>query len=127
MYIEHYLQKLAIRGNILAISRSSSWAFASLFSKDQRMLLLLPMFGVLSYFRHIFHLLHHWLKVIESMSSEDQSGFVRFAWGRSRLPPKAFWRVNMKLLRSNMSEESLPVSSLSFSRGDLVLTDGAHQ
>lgn len=48
-------------------------------------------------------------KVIESMSSEDQSGFVRFAWGRSRLPPKAFWRVNMKLLRSNMGEESLPV------------------
>ena len=86
-----------------------------------------PMFGVLSYFRHIFHLLHHWLKVIESMSSEDQSGFVRFAWGRSRLPPKAFWRVNMKLLRSNMSEESLPVSSLSYSCGDLVLTDGAHQ
>lgn len=51
----------------------------------------------------------HFLKVIESMSSEDQSGFVRFAWGRSRLPPKAYWRVNMKLLRSNMSEESLPV------------------
>lgn len=45
------------------------------------------------------------------MSSEDQSGFVRFAWGRSRLPPKAFWRVDMKLLRSNMSEESLPVGA----------------
>lgn len=52
------------------------------------------------------------LKVIESMSSEDQSGFVRFAWGRSRLPPKPYWRVNMKLLRSNMSEESLPVGAL---------------
>eukprot|EP00903_Cladosiphon_okamuranus_P019656 g18070.t4 len=53
-------------------------------------------------------------KVIESMSAEDQSGFVRFAWGRSRLPPKAYWRVNMKLLRSNMSEESLPVSHTCF-------------
>ncbi|CAM9587391.1 unnamed protein product, partial [Laminaria digitata] len=54
------------------------------------------------------------IKVIESMSREDQSGFVRFAWGRSRLPPKAFWRVNMKLMRSNTSEESLPVSHTCF-------------
>lgn len=44
------------------------------------------------------------------MSPEDQSGFVRFAWGRSRLPPKPFWRVNMKILRRNTAEDSLPVS-----------------
>lgn len=44
------------------------------------------------------------------MSPEDQSGFVRFAWGRSRLPPKTYWRVNMKILRRNTGEDSLPVS-----------------
>lgn len=46
------------------------------------------------------------------MSTEDQSGFVRFAWGRSRLPPKSYWRVNMKLLRRNTSEDSLPVGQV---------------
>lgn len=49
------------------------------------------------------------------MNNEDQSGFVRFAWGRSRLPPKAFWKVNMKLLRRNTGEDSLPVGFVLFS------------
>eukprot|EP00953_Heterococcus_sp_UTEX-ZZ885_P005542 3452-Heterococcus_DN1.PRE.1 len=34
---------------------------------------------------------------MESLTPQEQSGFVRFAWGRSRLPSKAHWTTNMKL------------------------------
>ncbi|CAM9606720.1 unnamed protein product [Discosporangium mesarthrocarpum] len=51
-------------------------------------------------------------KVIESLSPEDQSGFVRFAWGRSRLPPRAYWHTNMKI--SNRGNATLPVSHTCF-------------
>lgn len=38
-------------------------------------------------------------KVLESLSQEEQSGFVRFAWGRSRLPPKNAWFKDMQVRR----------------------------
>ncbi|CAM9093982.1 unnamed protein product [Chrysoparadoxa australica] len=37
-------------------------------------------------------------KVLGSLTPAEQSGFVKFAWGRSRLPPKAYWTCNMKLI-----------------------------
>ena len=36
-------------------------------------------------------------KVLASLSQEEQSGFVRFAWGRSRLPPKHAWFKDMQV------------------------------
>ena len=36
-------------------------------------------------------------KVIESLSSKDQSAFIRFAWGRSRLPNAKHFSTKMKL------------------------------
>jgi E3 ubiquitin-protein ligase HERC2 len=51
-------------------------------------------------------------KVLESFSPQDKSGFVRFAWARSRLPPKAYWTCNMKL--SNRGAEQLPQSHTCF-------------
>jgi len=53
-------------------------------------------------------------KVLESLSQEEQSGFVRFAWGRSRLPPKSAWYKNMQISRRNAGEDSLPASHTCF-------------
>jgi hypothetical protein len=53
-------------------------------------------------------------KVLESFSHEEQSGFVRFAWGRSRLPPKNAWYKNMQISRRNAGEDSLPASHTCF-------------
>jgi len=43
-------------------------------------------------------------KVLESLNQEEQSGFVRFAWGRSRLPPKNAWFKDMQVSRSIVGE-----------------------
>ncbi|CAM9123344.1 unnamed protein product [Choristocarpus tenellus] len=51
-------------------------------------------------------------KVLASFTPEEQSGFVRFAWGRSRLPPEAHWQTNMKI--SNCGKAALPVSHTCF-------------
>ncbi|KAG5176468.1 hypothetical protein JKP88DRAFT_196590 [Tribonema minus] len=51
-------------------------------------------------------------RVLGSLTPQEQSGFVRFAWGRSRLPPLAHWTTNMKL--SNRGNAALPVSHTCF-------------
>jgi len=53
-------------------------------------------------------------KVLGTFTTEEQSGFVRFAWGRSRLPPKAAWFKDMQICKRNSSERSLPVSHTCF-------------
>jgi len=53
-------------------------------------------------------------KVLGSFDSEEQEGFVRFAWGRSRLPPKGSWYKDMHISRRNTGEDSLPVSHTCF-------------
>ena len=50
--------------------------------------------------------------VIESLSPQDQSGFVRFAWGRSRLPGAKEFTVKMKL--SPGGPARLPVAHTCF-------------
>eukprot|EP00953_Heterococcus_sp_UTEX-ZZ885_P005546 3454-Heterococcus_DN1.PRE.1 len=42
------------------------------------------------------HAIKLFWQVMESLTPQEQSGFVRFAWGRSRLPSKAHWTTNMK-------------------------------
>ncbi|CAM9223039.1 unnamed protein product [Discosporangium mesarthrocarpum] len=53
-------------------------------------------------------------KVLSSLTPEEQSGFVRFAWGRSRLPPKDAWTKDMQISRRNTREDRLPVSHTCF-------------
>jgi rubredoxin len=51
-------------------------------------------------------------KVMESLTPKEQSGFVRFAWGRSRLPPERQWTTKMRL--TNAGRVALPVSHTCF-------------
>ena len=51
-------------------------------------------------------------KVIESLPQKEQMGFVRFAWGRSRLPPAKEFNVKMRL--SSGGRAALPVSHTCF-------------
>ena len=50
--------------------------------------------------------------VIESLTPKEQEGFVRFAWGRSRLPPAKEFTVKMKLV--SRGTEKLPVAHTCF-------------
>jgi len=52
-------------------------------------------------------------RVMGSLSAEERCGFVRFAWGRSRLPPKAQWWQNMKISR-HRAVTALPVAHTCF-------------
>eukprot|EP01039_Chlorochromonas_danica_P006368 gene6368-7021_t len=52
-------------------------------------------------------------KVMESLTPREQSGFIRFAWGRSRLPSREEdFTTNMKL--TNAGRAALPVSHTCF-------------
>ena len=51
-------------------------------------------------------------KVIEGLSHQDKAGFVRFAWGRSRLPPAKDFTVKMRLTSGGRA--ALPVSHTCF-------------
>ena len=51
-------------------------------------------------------------KVMENFTPREQSGFVRFAWGRSRLPPERQWTTRMRL--TNADRAPLPVSHTCF-------------
>lgn len=51
-------------------------------------------------------------KVIESLPMKEQAGFVRFAWGRSRLPPAKDFDMKMRL--SSGGRAVLPVSHTCF-------------
>ena len=46
-------------------------------------------------------------KVLESLTQEEQSGFVRFAWGRSRLPPKNAWFKDMQVSGRERERQSV--------------------
>lgn len=51
-------------------------------------------------------------KVIESLSAKDQAGFVRFAWGRSRLPGASEFTTKMRLTSAGSAK--LPVAHTCF-------------
>lgn len=50
-------------------------------------------------------------KVMASLTAKEQSGFIRFAWGRSRLPPPKDFNTKMKL---NFGQGRLPVAHTCF-------------
>lgn len=51
-------------------------------------------------------------QVMESLTRKEQSGFVRFAWGRSRLPAAKDFTTQMRLTRTTTSK--LPISHTCF-------------
>ena len=53
-------------------------------------------------------------RVFESFSNEDRSLFIRFVWGRSRLPVGKRWPKRMKIQRRPCSEEQLPLAHTCF-------------
>jgi len=66
---------------------------------------------------------------LENFSQEDLSNFVRFCWGRSRLPPEGSsqWENGFKITRgSDISEEGLPRAHTCFFQIDLPLYPNKH-
>lgn len=53
-------------------------------------------------------------KVLEEFSNEERSLFVRFAWGRSRLPVSKRWPRRFKISRRPAGDEQLPMSHTCF-------------
>ena len=53
-------------------------------------------------------------KVMEGLDNKDRSQFLRFAWGRSRLPKTSNWPRPFKLTYSKAGDELLPVSHTCF-------------
>ena len=51
-------------------------------------------------------------KVIESLTPKEQAGFVRFAWGRSRLPPASEFTTRMRLTSAGAA--TLPIAHTCF-------------
>lgn len=56
--------------------------------------------------------------VFEELSREERTQFIRFAWGRSRLPTESKWPNNFQIQNSG-SENSLPCSHTCFFKIDL--------
>jgi hypothetical protein len=53
-------------------------------------------------------------RVMESLTPAEQAGFIRFAWGRSRLPLAKDFSVKMKLQRLNTPGMRLPLAHTCF-------------
>ena len=53
-------------------------------------------------------------RVIRDFSNKDRSQFLRFAWGRSRLPKSNPWPRPFKLKYSEAGDEMLPIAHTCF-------------
>jgi len=64
-----------------------------------------------------------WLwKALESFNSEERQAFLRFVWGRSRLPiSDSDWNMEFTIIALKASEETLPISHTCFFSLDLPL------
>ena len=49
-------------------------------------------------------------RVFAALSNEDRSKFIRFTWGRSRLPKPAQWTKPFKLTKKNGGDGQLPIA-----------------
>lgn len=58
-------------------------------------------------------------KVLDSFSDEDKSQFLRFTWGRSRLPPIKQWTRPLKIVLKDINLNYLPVAHTCFFQLDL--------
>lgn len=64
-------------------------------------------------------------RVMDSLEQEDLVGFVRLAWGRSRLPREDQWTSDMpfKLTSRNSGDEELPLAHACFFQVEMPQTD----
>jgi hypothetical protein len=51
---------------------------------------------------------------MEGFTSEERSLFVRFAWGRSRLPASKRWPRRFRITRRNAGDDQLPLAHTCF-------------
>ena len=51
---------------------------------------------------------------LQSFTGEERSKFIRFAWGRSRLPKGASWDKPFKLTKKNGGDAQLPIAHTCF-------------
>jgi hypothetical protein len=58
--------------------------------------------------------IRHFWAVMSSFSNEQRSDFVRFAWGRSRLPRGEWGNSRFTIQRVNRGEDSLPIAHTCF-------------
>ena len=59
-------------------------------------------------------------RVLEALSNKDRSLFLRFAWGRSRLPKReSAWPREFKLNYKDVGDDMLPVAHTCFFQLDL--------
>lgn len=49
-------------------------------------------------------------RVFRDLDNADRSQFIRFAWGRARLPRPENWTVPFKLTRHHGGDSSLPIA-----------------
>ena len=53
-------------------------------------------------------------RVMAQLSNKDRSQFLRFTWGRSRLPHKDNWPRPFKLVARNYGDDMLPLAHTCF-------------
>ena len=53
-------------------------------------------------------------RVMEGLSNKDRSLFLRFTWGRSRLPKSDNWPRPLKLCYKDAGDEMLPLAHTCF-------------
>ena len=53
-------------------------------------------------------------RVMSQLTDKDRSQFLRFAWGRSRLPKEDPWPRPFKLTYKNAGDEMLPIAHTCF-------------
>jgi hypothetical protein len=53
-------------------------------------------------------------RIFESLSDDEKSKFIRFTWGRSRLPTNKEWSKPFKIQRRNVDTTQLPVAHTCF-------------
>jgi hypothetical protein len=58
--------------------------------------------------------IRHFWSVLRSITPEERTLFIRFAWGRSRLPITKKWPKNLKIQRAAMRPGALPESHTCF-------------
>ncbi|CAE7917480.1 UPL2, partial [Symbiodinium sp. KB8] len=60
-------------------------------------------------------------RIMEGLSNEDLSNFVRFVWGRSRLPKPSEWGTDkpFKLTKRGGGDDQLPLAHTCFNQLEL--------
>jgi hypothetical protein len=61
-------------------------------------------------FRRDDPVISNYWRVLEELSQEDRAAWLKFIWGRSRLPTSRKWPKRLKIQRRPCGPDQLPVS-----------------